>query len=253
MNNIESFIIEYFDNKKEDPVLLDIIETSMQYLLVYHSIFLISNKLFSLYDNFEIVKYIVDGYAKECTVESLNQLLKLYERVEYNEYYSLALSKMIKEEQKLLLHLIDQYDKLKDPNVHKYIAKVLTNKMEYILLKLQDENTKNYHNIIVDLLQDGYNSSIIEFLNENNTLTIEIGGHTDSRGTNNLALSQSRAEAVYNYLVSKGIDSKRLTSKGYGSSAPVYSDEYIKKLSTEREIENAHQSNRRTEYKIIKK
>jgi outer membrane protein OmpA-like peptidoglycan-associated protein/tetratricopeptide (TPR) repeat protein len=96
-------------------------------------------------------------------------------------------------------------------------------------------------------------NKLVEFLNENNTLTIEIGGHTDSRGTNNLALSQSRAEAVYNYLVSKGIDSKRLTSKGYGSSAPVYSDEYIKKLSTEREIENAHQSNRRTEYKIIKK
>ena len=52
---------------------------------------------------------------------------------------------------------------------------------------------------------------------------IEVAGHTDSRGSDayNMKLSQQRAEAVRNYLVSKGIAADRLSAKGYGESQPV--------------------------------
>ncbi len=54
-------------------------------------------------------------------------------------------------------------------------------------------------------------------------VNIEVAGHTDSRGSDayNMNLSQQRAEAVRNYLVSKGIAAERLSAKGYGESQPV--------------------------------
>lgn len=95
-------------------------------------------------------------------------------------------------------------------------------------------------------------NKLVEFLNQNPTIKIEIGGHTDSRGNNNDVLSNDRAKSVYYFVVSKGIDPSRITYKGYGSSQPVYTDEYIANLKTEKEKEAAHQANRRTEYKILK-
>ncbi|MHB1143534.1 MAG: OmpA family protein [Thiobacillus sp.] len=54
-------------------------------------------------------------------------------------------------------------------------------------------------------------------------VNIEVAGHTDSRGSDkyNMSLSQRRAEAVRNYLISKGIAADRLSAKGYGESQPV--------------------------------
>ena len=54
-------------------------------------------------------------------------------------------------------------------------------------------------------------------------VNIEVAGHTDSRGSDeyNINLSQRRADAVRNYLISKGIAADRLTAKGYGESQPV--------------------------------
>lgn len=54
-------------------------------------------------------------------------------------------------------------------------------------------------------------------------IRVEVGGHTDSRGETgyNLRLSEKRAKAVIDYLVSKGIDAARMTSKGYGESKSI--------------------------------
>lgn len=97
-------------------------------------------------------------------------------------------------------------------------------------------------------------NKLYDFLVDNPTLKIEIGGHTDTRGDDkdNLKLSNDRAKAVYDFIVSKGIAADRMTYKGYGETKTVLSDEEIAKLATEKEREAAHQSNRRTEYKIIK-
>lgn len=93
-----------------------------------------------------------------------------------------------------------------------------------------------------------------EFLIQNPTIKIEIGGHTDARGStsDNLKLSSERAKSVYDYLVSHKIEAGRLSYKGYGSSVPVVTEQEIGKLTDVDEIEAAHQLNRRTEYKIAK-
>ncbi|MCU0459401.1 MAG: OmpA family protein [Bacteroidales bacterium] len=64
---------------------------------------------------------------------------------------------------------------------------------------------------------------LLQFLLVNNTVVIEIGGHTDSDGTgeHNQRLSERRAESVRQYLVKRGIDSKRIFSHGYGETSPV--------------------------------
>ena len=96
-------------------------------------------------------------------------------------------------------------------------------------------------------------NKLYDFLVNNPTLSIEIGGHTDTRGDDkdNLKLSNDRAKAVYDYVIAKGIVAKRISYKGYGETKPVITDSEISKRSTEQEREAAHQSNRRTEYKII--
>jgi outer membrane protein OmpA-like peptidoglycan-associated protein len=52
---------------------------------------------------------------------------------------------------------------------------------------------------------------------------VEIGGHTDSQGADayNLKLSNSRADAVMQYLISKGVKAGNLTAKGYGETLPI--------------------------------
>ena len=100
---------------------------------------------------------------------------------------------------------------------------------------------------------------LIEILQVNPHITVELGSHTDNRGSeaSNDILSQKRAQAVCDYLVIRGIDPMRLTAKGYGERVPrtvngvKLTDDYINKLPTEAEKERAHQLNRRTEFKVL--
>ncbi len=64
---------------------------------------------------------------------------------------------------------------------------------------------------------------LIETLNENKQMKIEISGHTDKTGNEqlNFVLSEERARAVVEYLTRNGIDRSRLTYKGYGPAQPV--------------------------------
>ncbi len=84
-----------------------------------------------------------------------------------------------------------------------------------------------------------------KLLTENPTLRIEISGHTDNRGSadHNQKLSENRAHAVVNYLVTKGIPITRLEFKGYGLSKPIASNL----------TEIGRQMNRRTEFKVLSK
>lgn len=93
----------------------------------------------------------------------------------------------------------------------------------------------------------------VKFLKDNPSLKVELGGHTDTRGDekDNQILSENRAKAVHDYLLSKGIPQANLSYKGYGESEPIIADDKINTLKSEDEKEAAHQQNRRTEYKII--
>jgi len=86
---------------------------------------------------------------------------------------------------------------------------------------------------------------LIRFMNENPSVSIEIGGHTDDIGDekSNMELSNERARTVYNYLLSKHIPASKISYKGYGESIPLIDN------STEENRKN----NRRTEFKITTK
>ncbi len=70
-------------------------------------------------------------------------------------------------------------------------------------------------------------------------VSVEIGGHTDSNGsdTYNQMLSQERAESVRQYLISHGIEASRLTAMGYGESKPVASNDTAEGRSENRRVE----------------
>jgi outer membrane protein OmpA-like peptidoglycan-associated protein len=68
---------------------------------------------------------------------------------------------------------------------------------------------------------------------------VEVAGHTCSIGTDeyNLGLSLRRAEAVRNYLVSKGVSAERLTVRGYGESRPAFSNDTREGRAQNRRVE----------------
>ncbi len=85
---------------------------------------------------------------------------------------------------------------------------------------------------------------MVQLLNQNPNASIEISGHTDNVGgkSYNLQLSQSRAQAVVDYLKNKGVDNRRLTAVGYGDKMPLVSND------DERE---GREINRRVEFLVL--
>lgn len=112
---------------------------------------------------------------------------------------------------------------------------------------------------------------MIKMLNDNPNVTIELGAHTDRKGTEkyNEGLAQRRAQSVVDYLIEGGIAPDRLEAKGYGESVPkvinkkmarehdflhegdTLSAPFIEKLTPEQQ-EIADQINRRTEFKVLR-
>ena len=114
--------------------------------------------------------------------------------------------------------------------------------------------------------------SLVVLLNENPNVTIELASHCDFRGKDeyNEKLSQRRAESVVNYLQTHGIDSLRLSPKGYGEKRPkivtkriaatyeflnegdTLTEAFITALEDEEKQEICHSLNRRTEFKVLR-
>ena len=90
--------------------------------------------------------------------------------------------------------------------------------------------------------------ALYTMLTDNPNVIIEIGSHTDARGTDdyNMRLSQRRAEAVVRYLEHRGITRDRLVARGYGETVPVNNCNNDVPCS-----EREHQFNRRTEFRVL--
>lgn len=112
---------------------------------------------------------------------------------------------------------------------------------------------------------------IYELMTQYDNMRIELGSHTDARGSDvyNEQLSQARSESARRWLVRRGISRSRIEAKGYGEKVPktitaqlaqrfdflkegdVLTEDFIAKLPTPEQQEAAHRINRRTEFKII--
>ncbi len=82
-------------------------------------------------------------------------------------------------------------------------------------------------------------NKLVVVLNKYPNTNIEIQGHTDSRGTDeyNMGLSERRANTVRDYLQSQGIASGRTTTKGFGESAPAYTNDTPEGMAQNRRVE----------------
>ena len=84
---------------------------------------------------------------------------------------------------------------------------------------------------------------MVNFLKNNKRIIVQINGHTDNIGNpqTNKELSVGRAQAVFNYLVSTGINKIRLSYMGFGDTLPI----------ADNETEEGRAKNRRVEFQII--
>jgi OOP family OmpA-OmpF porin len=103
-----------------------------------------------------------------------------------------------------------------------------------LLFDLGKSNIKNKYKNVLD--------GLVKTMKASPNMRVTISGHTDNSDTDKLnnALSAERAENVKNYLVAKGIDASRLTTKSYGSRKPVASNE----------TEEGRTQNRRVEFSV---
>ena len=90
--------------------------------------------------------------------------------------------------------------------------------------------------------------TLLAIFKQNPDITVEIGSHTDSRGSDayNLKLSQARAQSVVDYLITKGIETERLIAKGYGETKLLNNCGNDVKCT-----EEEHQRNRRTTFRVV--
>lgn len=95
---------------------------------------------------------------------------------------------------------------------------------------------------------------IVRIMKDNPGMVIELGSHTDTRASDhyNIWLSDRRAKSSANYIISRGISSKRIYGKGYGETRLKVTDAEIEKVPTEEEKEALHQLNRRTEFIVVR-
>jgi OmpA-OmpF porin, OOP family len=149
------------------------------------------------------------------------------------------------------------------PFAYYYIDEVVVAKLPPIIdlpvdedvlanVELVEGKTVKLSNIYFDLDHDDFLPrsyrqlyALVKIMRENAAMRIEIHGHTDDIGTDeyNLALSQSRATAVANYVIAHGVDASRVFPRGYGSTRPIASNE----------SEMGRQENRRVEFLILSK
>jgi len=175
--------------------------------------------------------YIIEGVDPSCNLssKSLSLEIKPLEKIEtYDDVEDLYVEEPESHIEKIILE--DTIDsKLLVPLNFQYNSEKLVNESILVLEK------------------------IITSLKKYPKVKIEIGAHTDCKGSDdyNLKLSQKRAFFIRNFMISKGIDGSRLIAKGYGESKPL---SYAMCNSCDENCSDfIHALNRRSEFKIISK
>lgn len=97
---------------------------------------------------------------------------------------------------------------------------------DVILIHFESDVLFQVDSAVLDAGAQGTLSQVAQVLHDYPKTAVVVQGHTDSTGSeeHNQALSERRAQAVYNYLVGRGVDAGRMTAVGYGESLPVASN-----------------------------
>ncbi len=133
---------------------------------------------------------------------------------------------------------------------------------DYIITTINSNTTNNSNSVIINNLYFDYNSpnlrtssmffldiTVLPLMQKYKNISVEISAHTDGKGSYyyNMELSKHRAFSVSNYLISKGIERKRIKSVGYGETKPI-----AKEIDRNgNDLPEGRQINRRIEFKII--
>ena len=125
-------------------------------------------------------------------------------------------------------------------------------KLNFTLQSLESGKSFKLNNVYFETNSDIINqktkhilTAFSSYLKENLDLKVQINGHTDDIGTDldNMNLSKRRAFNVLSFILNQGIDKKRLSSKGFGETLPVNTND----------TEEGRSQNRRTEFLILEK
>jgi len=119
-------------------------------------------------------------------------------------------------------------------------------RQDFALTPIEKDATVRLNNIFFEtdkseLLSASFTEldKLVILLQKNNKIKIEISGHTDDVGSDsyNQKLSERRANAVREYLISKGINADRIVAKGYGESKPVVENTNAENRALNRRVE----------------
>jgi outer membrane protein OmpA-like peptidoglycan-associated protein len=115
----------------------------------------------------------------------------------------------------------------------------VTRQGENIILNMPGNIT--FQTNSADINANFYNvlNSVVLVVKEYNKTLIDVAGHTDNKGSDaiNQPLSERRAASVGNYLISQGIDSRRVVTTGYGKNRPIASNDTADGRAQNRRVE----------------
>lgn len=113
---------------------------------------------------------------------------------------------------------------------------------EGIVVEFADKVLFGFDRSDLSATAEGNLDKLANILKEYPDTNIEIQGHTDSKGSDsyNMSLSEKRAQSVATYLRGRGIASNRITTRGYGETAPVATND----------TEDGRSQNRRVDFLI---
>ena len=204
-----------------------------------------------LTDNFGVFKFKYLPFLKRfiLSAENAGQTLDVFSSilVYSNEDNLIKVITTVKGKRTLIKPLQTELNQLKEVYVDDPWLDVMNNKLTSIPL---------IENLQFDFGQSTLLPSAMQTLDKvamvlasNTSIKLELQAHTDSKGSeaDNLTLSEARAKAALNYLISKGISANRLSSKGFGEKQLLNSCKDGANCTEEQ-----HAQNRRIEFKISK-
>ncbi len=165
--------------------------------------------------------FLPDATQKEAFMKSFKRNLDSY----YEAQYDIDTPAIAKEVVQPVQKVQAATKKLK-PTVSKVTEKIETCQKRLTEIMSSSHIRFRYNKSLIKATSLGLLDKISDIINSCKPLKIEIGGHTDSDGSAsyNQKLSAKRAQSVKKYLVSRGVEANRLSTKGYGETKPIASN-----------------------------